>query len=98
MELSEKQKKHLRGLAHSLNPVARLGNAGVTEAFLQELDRVLEHHELVKMKVSAADREARDLAIETVVARSGAVLVTRIGNVAVLYRRHPETPRIQLPS
>lgn len=97
MELSEKQKKHLRGLAHSLDPVARLGNAGVTEAFLQELDRALEHHELVKMKVTAADRDARDAAIQAVLARSRAVLVTRIGNVAVLYRRHPETPRIQLP-
>jgi RNA-binding protein len=96
-ELSEKQKKHLRGLAHPLTPLARLGQAGVSDAFLAELERTLDHHELVKLKVSAADREARDKAIGEVVARTGAVLVSRVGNVAVLYRRNREAPRLVLP-
>ena len=98
MALSETQKKHLRGLAHPLEPLARLGNAGVTDGFVAELDRTLEHHELVKLKVSAADREARDEAIADVIARTGAELVTRIGNIAVLYRPRKEAPRLELPA
>jgi len=95
--LSEKQKKHLRGLAHSLRPVSRLGNAGITDAFIAELDSSLAHHELLKLKVMATDRAQRDTAIEAIVERTDALLVTRIGNIAVLYRPNPEGPRLELP-
>jgi RNA-binding protein len=95
--LSEKQKKHLRGLAHALQPTSRLGSAGVTDAFLTELDATLTHHELVKLKAAAASRTERDAAIESIVARTGATLVTRIGNVAVLYRPRPAGARLELP-
>lgn len=96
--LSERQRKHLRGLAHPLRPVARLGNAGVTEAFMAELEGALRHHELIKLKVNAATREDRNAAIDAVVARTGAQLVTRIGNIAVLYRPSPDNPRLVLPA
>lgn len=95
--LSEKQKKHLRGLAHALRPVSRLGNAGVTDAFLAELEATLAHHELIKLKVVAPDRTQRDTAIETLLERTGATLITRIGNIAVLYRSNPSGPRLELP-
>ncbi len=95
--LSERQKKHLRGLAHALRPVSRLGNAGVTDAFLAELEATLAHHELIKLKVVAPDRAQRDTAIETLVERTGATLIARIGNIAVLYRSDPSGPRLELP-
>jgi len=95
--LSEKQTTHLRGLAHSLRPVSRLGNAGITDAFIAELDSSLAHHELLKLKVMATDRAQRDTAIEAIVERTDALLVTRIGNIAVLYRPNPEGPRLELP-
>ena len=95
--LSEKQKKHLRGLAHGLQPTSRLGSAGVTEAFLAELDATLTHHELIKLKAAAASRTERDAAIDSIVARTGAILITRIGNVAVLYRPCPAGARLALP-
>ena len=94
--LSEKQKKHLRGLAHALQPTSRLGSAGVTEAFLTALDATLTHHELIKLKAAAASRTERDAAIESIVARTGATLVARIGNVAVLYRPFPAGARLEL--
>lgn len=97
MELTEKQKKHLRGLAHPLSPVSWLGNAGVTDAWIEELDQALNHHELLKVKVAVGSRDERDAAIGAVIERTGAVLVTRIGNVAVLYRPRPGTPKIVLP-
>ncbi|MDH5254803.1 MAG: ribosome assembly RNA-binding protein YhbY [Gammaproteobacteria bacterium] len=95
--LSEKQRKHLRGLAHTLRPVSRLGSAGVTDAFLAEFEAALAHHELIKLKVTAATRTDRNAAIEAVAARTGATLVARIGNVAVLYRPCPTGARLELP-
>jgi RNA-binding protein len=96
--LTEKQRKHLRGLAHALQPVSRLGSAGITEAFLAEFEAALSHHELIKLKVTAATRTDRNAAIETVAEKTGAILISRIGNVAVLYRPCPEGPRLVLPA
>lgn len=87
----------MRGLAHLLRPVARLGNAGVTPAFVAELDATLAHHELIKLKVAAPDRSQRDAAIDALIEQTGAILVTRIGNVAVLYRPGPDGARLELP-
>ena len=58
--LSNAQKRYLRGLAHALKPVLLVGAKGVTPSLLAELGDVLEQHELVKVKVAAEDREARD--------------------------------------
>ena len=97
LRLTEKQKKHLRGLGHALKPVSRLGSAGVSEAFLAEFETTLSHHELVKLKVTAATREDRDAAIQAVAEHTGAEVVTRIGNIALLYRPDPEGARLELP-
>jgi RNA-binding protein len=97
LKLTEKQRKHLRGLAHALRPVSRLGSAGITDAFLAEFDAALAHHELIKLKVTAATRMDRNAAIEAVAARTGATLITQIGNVAVLYRPCPTGARLELP-
>ena len=96
-ELDEKQKKFLRGLAHPKEPVARAGQAGLTESLLTEIAAQLLAHELIKLKVAAADREARDALIIEVCAKTGATLVQRIGNIAILYKRHPTKPKIELP-
>lgn len=96
-ELSERQRRHLRGLAHPLKPVVRLGNAGLTEAVARETERALVRHELIKVKAPGGDREARDALFESLAARTVSALVHRIGNVAVLYRPHPQLPRILIP-
>lgn len=98
-KLTEAQRRHLRGLAHKLKPLARVGGAGVTPAFLAELDRVLTDHELVKIRIpSAGDRVGRETSLASVVAETGAMLVTRIGHVAVLYRPDPSGARLVLPA
>ena len=96
-ELSERQRRHLRGLAHPLKPVVRLGSAGLTEAVARETERALADHELIKVKAPGGDREARDALFGELAARTASVLVHRIGNVAVLYRPHPQLPRILIP-
>src|SRR5579872_6345129 len=95
--LSERQRRHLRGLAHDLQPVIRLGSAGLTESVARETDRALTDHELIKIKAPGGDRDARNAMFEQLARRTGSSLVHRIGNVAVLYRPRPDLPRIVIP-
>jgi len=96
MSLSNAQLRWLRGEAHHLNPVIMVGANGVTEALLEELDSALEHHELLKVKVRAEDREDKNFIIEELVKRSGAIKVHTIGHVLVLYRA-AKKPKLVIP-
>lgn len=95
--ITASQKRHLRGLAHDLKPVILVGGKGVTDAVVAELDIALERHELLKVKIAAGDRDTRDAWIVTLVERSQAALVQRVGNIATLYRVSSEKPGIELP-
>ena len=95
--LTSAQNRFLRGIAHDLKALLQIGGKGVSPAFLAELEEVLERHELVKVKVAAEDREARDTLIDELVQASGGALVQRIGHVAVLYRPAKEKRQIVLP-
>jgi RNA-binding protein len=97
MQLSEKQRRHLKGLAHPLKPVILMGNAGLTDAVVEATREALGAHELIKVRLPGLDREERDAALSQLADRTGSAMVTRIGHVAVLYRRHPDLPRIVLP-
>ena len=97
-ELSEKQRRHLRGLAHELKPIIRLGNAGLTDAVATETARALHDHELIKVKApGGGDREARDTLFTELAQRTASALIHRIGNVAVLYRPNAKLTRIMIP-
>ena len=96
MNLSNKQKQHLKALAHPLNPVVLLGNHGLTEAVLAEIDQALDYHELIKVKVAAEDRETKLLIIDAIVRETLAYKVQVIGKIAVLYRPS-EQKKIELP-
>ena len=97
MQLSANQKRYLRGIAHGLDPVVMVGQKGVTPALLKELDGALAHHELVKVKISDADREDRAETIEALRDASNATRVQTIGRIACFFRRNPKEPRIELP-
>ncbi len=96
--LSPKQKKFLRSQAHSLKPVVWVGQHGLTDNVLAEIEIALDHHELIKVKISLGDRDLREQAISNVCDKTQAENVQRIGNIAVLYRRNPDTPLIKLPA
>ncbi len=97
MSLSKKQKRHLKGLAHSLKPVVMVGQHGLTDGLFNELDIALATHELIKVRVSAGDREERKAMQETLCQKSGADLIDSIGHIAILYRCNPEAPKVTLP-
>jgi RNA-binding protein len=94
MELTETQKKRLRSRAHTLNPVVLIGQHGLKPTVLEEITGALDHHQLIKIKLSVGDRELRDEMIDQITQYSQAQLIQRIGNVAVLYRRNPDRPDI----
>lgn len=96
MTLNTKQKSYLRGLAHKLKPVVMIGNAGVTEGVINEIQSSLQHHELIKIRISGMDRPERLATIDEICAQAGGDLVTTIGHIAVLYRK-ADKPRIKLP-
>ncbi len=96
MNLTGKQKRHLHGLGHDLHPLVTVGGNGISDGVLAELDQTLEHHELIKIKVGARDREERKELIEELVAKSGALLVQTIGHTALLYRK-AKKPSLQIP-
>ncbi|HEX6832385.1 MAG TPA: ribosome assembly RNA-binding protein YhbY [Rudaea sp.] len=97
MPLKPAQKRYLRGLAHALNPVVLLGNKGVTEAVVKEMSIALDRHELVKVKLSGADKDERGAQIEELAKTTGAETVQSIGKVATFYRRNAEEPKLMLP-
>src|ERR1700686_4209457 len=97
MALTENQKKHLRRLAHPMNPIVMLGNAGLTDAIVAELDRALTDHELVKVSAGVGEREDRNDALANIASRTTSELVQRVGHVVVFYRRLSELPKFHIP-
>jgi len=97
MELSERQRKYLRGLGHALSPVVLIGNAGVTPAVIAEAKRALQDHELIKVKFRGAERETRDACFSEVAASTESVLLQRIGHTALYYKRRIDRPGIVIP-
>lgn len=97
MELTGKQKRHLRALAHHLKPVVMVGAAGVSEALLGHVTEALEDHELIKMKCGEnAPLSIKEAASAVSEATQCAVAGT-IGRTAILYKRRAEDPEIELP-
>lgn len=86
MPLSQQDKKRLRHIGHHLKPVLIAGDKGLTDTFLAELEGRLEDHELIKVKVNAGTRDQRAELVEALCEKSGADLIQRIGNIALLYR------------
>src|SRR5512134_3169504 len=79
----------LMAQAHALHPVVLLGNAGLTDAVLAEIDRALQAHNLIKVRVPLDDRENREAVFVGVAERLGAARVQTIGKLVVLYRPPP---------
>ncbi|HKA13905.1 MAG TPA: ribosome assembly RNA-binding protein YhbY [Myxococcota bacterium] len=98
-ELAGGDRRHLRRLAHALDPVVQVGAAGVTPGVVSALDRALGDHELVKVRVARERGERRAIA-EALARETRSAVAGLVGHVAVLYRpaREPERRRIVLPS
>ena len=95
--LNNSQKRFLKAQAHSLKPVVITGERGLTETVMAEIDNALNHHELIKVRINAEDREQREAMTAEIASTTGADTVQRIGHIVVLFRPSPDKPRIVLP-
>ena len=98
MAITNKQQKFLRALAHDRKPVIWLGQNGLTENILSEIETALNHHELIKIKLRVEDRETRDRLIMKICDSTGSENVQKIGNIVAIYRQNKTQPGIILPS
>ncbi len=85
MPLEEFQRKSLRRRGHNLKPIVTVGADGLTDGVLAELENALNHHELIKIKIRIGSRECRDAVLQEILERSKAIMIQKIGNVALLY-------------
>lgn len=90
VSLTSRERTHLKGRAHALEPIVRVGQAGLSDAVVAEADRALTAHELIKVRIDAADRDARVELGDALCERTGATAVQRVGKVLVLWRPAPD--------
>ncbi len=90
MKLAPQDRKHFRTIAHTLSPVVTIAQKGLTESVFEEIDRALARHELIKIKIFAADRDARKALTDEVCSTVNAEMIQSIGNVVVLFRAAPK--------
>ncbi|QWF69817.1 YhbY family RNA-binding protein [Methylomonas paludis] len=87
--MSPIEKKKLKALAHALNPVVMIGQAGLTDAVLKEINLALDTHELIKVKIRA-EKVDRQLISAEICSQTLAEQIQAIGQIAVLYRKNPQ--------
>ncbi len=87
-ELSNAEKRTLKARAQGLEPVVKLGHAGLSDSFVRSMDAALTLHGLVKMKFSDFKDQKHDLTPQ-IAEKTASTLVMQVGNVAVFYRAKP---------
>ena len=97
MKLTNNQKKYLRSLAHDLKPFVMIGQNGLSESVLAEIDSTMLKHELIKIKLKVDNRKEKQQIMEKIIEFSHAELVQVIGGVLVIYRPFEDNPDIILP-
>jgi len=77
-----------------MEPILKVGKAGLSEGFLKSVDEALAHHELVKIKFSDFKDEKKTLSPQ-LAEKTSSHLIMRVGNVVVLYRKKSEVPKVE---
>ena len=88
--LTAKRRSELRAEAHKLSPVVIIGDKGLTDEVIAEIDRSLKAHELIKVRAAGGERDSRDIWMESICARLQAHPVQQIGKIFVIYRENPK--------
>jgi RNA-binding protein len=95
--LTTKQRAYLRGLAHPLAPIVRVGKAGVTDSVVAETRKSLDSHELIKVRIEVDEGAERRQLADRLATATDSQLAGTIGKIAILYRERDEEPEIKLP-
>ena len=86
MTLNNADKKRFRAIGHQLKPVITIAEKGLSENIKLELERALNDHELIKLKLVTGDKAAKAALIEEICALSKGAVVQTIVHVLLLYR------------
>jgi RNA-binding protein len=95
--LTPKQRQFLKGLAHSLSPVVRVGKGGLTPSLVEETRKSILAHELIKVRIEVDEPSVRREIGDELAKAAGAEVAGTIGKLAILYRQREEKPKIKLP-
>jgi len=87
----------LRALAHSLDPVVQVGKNGLTDGLIAQIRDQLRAHELIKVKFLKESPIEPAEAGPVVEEATMSQVVQKVGRVLVVYRRHDNLPKIELP-
>ena len=94
--LNSKQRAQLKSIAAGLEPTFQIGKGGINDAQVAQIDDYLRVHEIIKIKCLDNSMYTSREAAEEIAERIGEEVVIAIGSKAVLYKRNPEKPVIEL--
>jgi putative YhbY family RNA-binding protein len=89
VSLTPRERAHLKGRAHALEPIVHVGQGGLSDAVVIELERALTAHGLIKVKINNSDRHERQAIADAICARTDAAAVHQVGKIVVLWRPAP---------
>lgn len=95
IELTPTKRREFRAAAHHLNPVVTIAGNGLIPSVMEEIDRSLQAHELIKVKVQGAEREARDVLMQELCAHLDAAPIQHIGNILIVWRPRREDTSVK---
>lgn len=89
-QLTPEQRRALKARAHALHPTVMIGDAGLSETVVAEIDKTLKAHELIKIRVHGDNRELREAMLAEICARLDAAPVQHIGKILVVFKPRPK--------
>lgn len=95
MKISNEDKKQLRRLGHNLNPVVTIASKGLSENVLAEINRALNDHELIKIKLSSGDNKSKSEIVRVICEQCAAQVVQSVGHIVLLLKKS-EQPNAKL--
>lgn len=95
--LTGKQRSHLKGLAHKIEPIFQIGKNGLSDNFIKQVEEALESRELIKIKIlQNSILDPTEVANE-IAEKLDAEFVQSIGSKFVIYKESRENKKIHLP-
>ncbi len=96
LDITSQERSALRAAAHPLRPVVLIGDRGLSESVLKEIDLNLKAHQLIKVRVAGEEHEARAAMLETICETLSCATVHHLGKTLIIYR--PDTAAIRAKS
>ncbi len=96
MQLTQKQKKTLKGLGHSLHPLVTIADQGLKPTVIDATNEALDAHELIKIRLRSKDKKLNDKQLTELCDQTGATVINKIGYTALIFKRNLTNPRVEL--